>query len=91
MEFNIGDKVVCVMAVYGHPCTLNKYGRVIYHNEHYYGVEFEENVYGHDCGGRGKHGHCLWVRPCWLHPAQLINTKSASERKFITLQGNEVA
>ena len=91
MEFNIGDKVVCVMAVYGHPCTLNKYGRVVCYTQRYYGGEFEENVYGHNCNGLGKQGHCLWVTPRSLYLAQLINTKSASEREFITLQGNEVA
>lgn len=91
MEFNIGDRVVCVEAIFGFPCTLNKYGRVIWYDGRDYGVEFEENVDGHNCGGHGKQGHCLWARPCWLQLALPINMKPASERKFITLQGNEVA
>ena len=91
MEFNIGDKVVCVRAVCGHPQTFNKYGRIIYNARAYYGVEFEEDVSGHNCNGHGKQGHCLWTRPDSLLLARLINTKSASEREFITLKGNEVA
>ena len=91
MGFNIGDRVVCVMAVCGYPWTLNKYGRVICYNGFCYGVEFEENMYGHNCDGHGKQGYCLWVNPRSLYLARLINTKSASEREFITLQGNEVA
>lgn len=91
MEFSIGDRVVCVMAAFGYPRTLNKYGRVIYHSEFCYGVEFEENVGGHDCDGLGKQGYCAWVKPHSLYLAQPINMKPASERKFITLQGNEVA
>lgn len=63
MEFNIGDRVVCVEAILGFPCTLNKYGRIIWCDGRNYGVEFEENVGGHNCGGHGKQGHCLLVRP----------------------------
>ena len=90
MEFSIGDRVVCVEAIFGFHCTLNKHGRVICYDGRDYGVEFEENVGGHNCGGHGKQGHCLWARPYQLQPAY-INMKPASERKFITLQGNEVA
>lgn len=91
MAFNIGDRVVCVEAIFGFPCTLNKYGRVIWYDGCDYGVEFEENVGGHDCDGRGKQDHCLWASPRSLQLALPINMKPASERKFITLQGNEVA
>ena len=91
MEFNIGDRVVCVEAIYGFPCTLNKYGRIIYYDGSNYSVEFEENVDGHNCGGHGKQGHCLCARPCLLQFVSPINIKPASERKLITLQGNEVA
>lgn len=27
------------------------------------GLQFEQNVNGHSCDGRGPDGHCLWVRP----------------------------
>lgn len=91
MVFNIGDRVVCVEAVFGFPCTLNQYGRVVCYTGAYYGVEFEEDVSGHNCNGHGKQGYCLWVKPDSLLLARLINTKSASEREFITLKGNEVA
>lgn len=85
MEFNIGDRVVCVEAIFGFSCTLNKHGRVIWYDGRDYGVEFEENVGGHNCSGRGKQGHCLWAKPDSLLLARLINTKPASEREFITL------
>ena len=25
------------------------------------GVEFDENIKGHDCYGQGKDGHCAWI------------------------------
>ena len=91
MDFNVGDEVVCVKAVWGYPRTLNQYGRVVCYTQSYCGVEFEENMYGHNCDGHGKQGYCLWVKPDSLRLVRRINTKSASEREFITLQGNEVA
>lgn len=91
MDFNIGDEVVCVKAVWGYPRTLNQYGRVVYYTQSYYGVEFEEYVCGHNCDGRGKQGYCLWAGSRELQLASPINIKPASEREFITLQGNEVA
>lgn len=24
------------------------------------GIEFDEDIRGHDCGGKGKYGHCLY-------------------------------
>ena len=26
------------------------------------GLQFDENIDGHSCDGRGKDGYCLWVR-----------------------------
>ena len=26
------------------------------------GVEFDDYIKGHDCGGKGKKGHCRWVK-----------------------------
>ena len=31
------------------------------------GLEFEVNVGGHSCDGRGKPGHCLWAAPAHIH------------------------
>lgn len=90
MEFNIGDRVVCTARVDSLYDTKGEFGMVICGwTSGCYGVEFDKNIGGHDCGC-GADGHCLWVRPCWLQLAY-INMKPASERKFITLQGNEVA
>ena len=57
MEFNIGDRVVCVEAIFGFHCTLNKHGRIIWCDGCNYGVEFEENVSGHNCDGHEADGH----------------------------------
>lgn len=90
MEFNIGDRVVCTTRVDSLYDTVGEFGMVICGwNSGFYGVEFDKNIGGHDCGC-GADGHCLWVSPCYLQPAN-VNIKPASERKFITLQGNEVA
>jgi hypothetical protein len=31
------------------------------------GIQFEENIGGHSCDGRGEHGKCLWFRPSNLY------------------------
>lgn len=92
MSFNIGDRVICTTRVDGLYDTAGKLGTVIdLLSPHLCGVEFDEDIGEHNCYGHGKQGYCLWVEPGSLHLARLINTKSASEREFITLQGNEVA
>ena len=93
MGFNIGDRVVCTTRVDGFDDTAGKLGTVVslLSSPHLCGVEFDEDIGEHDCNGRGTYGHCLWVSPHFLLLVRLINTKKASEREFITLQGNEVA
>lgn len=93
MSFNIGDRVICTTRVDGLYDTAGKLGTVVslLSSAHLCGVEFDEDIGEHDCNGCGTYGHCLWVEPRSLYLAQLISTKSASEREFITLQGNEVA
>ena len=91
MSFNIGDRVICTTRVDGLYDTAGKLGTVVSLLTPYCGVEFDEDIGEHDCNGCGTYGHCLWVSPHSLLLARLINTKSASEREFITLKGNEVA
>lgn len=55
-----GDKFVCTLKRLSKPligtviALTNEPGKKI-------GLEFEEDVKGHSCDGRGKDGHCLWA------------------------------
>jgi predicted nuclease of predicted toxin-antitoxin system len=31
------------------------------------GVQFDEDIQGHNCDGRGEKGRCLWMRPFNLY------------------------
>ena len=48
------------------------------------GLEFEVNVSGHSCDGRGKHGHCLWAAPAHVYTPeeyeQILKTKNEVKR-----------
>lgn len=55
-----GDKFVCTLDRLSKPtlgtviALTNEPGKLI-------GLQFAEDVKGHSCDNRGKHGYCLWV------------------------------
>ena len=60
-----GDKFVCLLPRLGTPLV----GTVISlttDETKQVGLEFDQQVNGHTCDGRGKEGHCLWTRPAFL-------------------------
>lgn len=60
-KFRIGDRVVCDY-VAGNPLVCNKHGKILKRNNDFapfnYAVEFDDDILGHDAGGRGQAGHC---------------------------------
>lgn len=42
--------------------TINKpIAKVLGFNGDFVGLEFKENIYGHNCDGKGKDGYCWWA------------------------------
>ena len=77
IEFNVGDRVVCMTRVNGLYDTEGIAGTVVASYERGYGVVFDVNVVGHSSEGRCPYGYGLWVDPenlPLLHPV-----KKASE------------
>lgn len=55
-KFKVGDRVKCVRATDGKTKTVGKYG-VVKTVGYYIGVEFDEDIDGHDCSGTCKKFH----------------------------------
>lgn len=69
-EFKIGDRVEVISEPIDGKNLFGEMGKVVALGEDYdalfdetdlIGVEFDNNILGHDCCGDGKDGHCWWV------------------------------
>ncbi len=67
-ELYVGDRVVCDWDA-GNTLIHNSHGKIIHTMRecNIYCVEFDEDIRGHDCLGRGKNGHCWAVGRGKLH------------------------
>ena len=66
VPFEVRDRI------YVHNCTwkesLNgKYGTIVYISNSDYGVEFDEDVGGHNCSGHAEYGHGYWMGYTEIH------------------------
>lgn len=88
MKFKVGDRVRAIGKV-DNQDLKGKCGTVI-QTEHStlkrweIGVEFDEHIGGHDCGGRGKIGYCRWG--CMSEFEPISNT---NQKIVITTDGKE--
>jgi len=66
MEIGIGDRVKAMGYVgNGNSRSAGLYGTVVTKMEDGgFGVGFDKNINGHDCGGHAKIGHGWWVYAC---------------------------
>lgn len=64
-KFKIGDRVKAINVVEGNKCVLNKVGTIVKTCNCTLGVEFDDNINGHELGesnDKYKGGHCWWCR-----------------------------
>lgn len=64
-KFKIGDRVKAINVVEGNKCVLNKVGTIVKTCNCTLGVEFDDNINGHEFGesnDKYKGGHCWWCR-----------------------------
>ena len=60
-KFKVGDRVKCIKPFDGAEECVGLYGTIICFDDSYdCGVEFDKNIYGHSCNGKGKGGHCRY-------------------------------
>lgn len=105
-KFKIGDKVQIVNY---HGCNPRikdgMVGKVVDLTDSDVGVEFDKNIWGHDCDGKGKSGHCWEFAPYNLReeiimekfnqlciwPATMLGDSTAEEfEKFFSDEFNGV-
>lgn len=83
-KFKIGDRVKAINVVEGNKCVLNKVGTIVKTCNCTLGVEFDDNINGHELGesnDKYKGGHCWWCRE-----SDLIKVV-CSEKIVITTDG----
>ena len=60
-EIKVGDRVGCIIDEEGRGFLIGKVGTVVktftYNSEPHACIEFDENIYGHNCDGFAKRGH----------------------------------
>jgi hypothetical protein len=64
--FDIGDRVITINGSLTK--IINKKGTIIStdRSNNSYGVEFDENLGLHNCGKKGKLGHCYYINGIYL-------------------------
>lgn len=90
MIFKIGDRIVCGGEVDGHYSTRGEHGIAIGDINNFIIIQFDSPIPGaHSGNGRGRNGHCLFVRPDMLEletsADPIIPIIPAAEREYITL------
>lgn len=87
MFFEVGDRVQGI-GMYDGLRIEGKHGVVIYINSDCsrIGVQFDDFIGGHNCGGRGKPGCCWYVDPTCVVPVD-DDVNWASDELDIFLDG----
>ena len=75
IAYQIGDRVLCTEKHDGNMNIVNEVGTIICEERSglsgkivRYGVEFDNYIAAHDCGGRAKYGHGYYIPPEKLQP-----------------------
>lgn len=79
MKFEIGDRVKTLVTYQGiNKRVINKVGTVVHFYEDDFtdiGVEFDDNIRGHDCEGHAKYGHGWYIMYKHLELEKVTNWK----------------
>lgn len=59
--YNIGDRIIAEDRI-GGAMLRGKTGTIVSLSSCDIGIEFDEHIDGHSCGGRGKPGYCRYAR-----------------------------
>ena len=85
MTFRVGDRVRCVRVCDGQRRAVGKEGVLVRAQPDLYSVEFDEFIDGHNCGHRGKQGHCwnFWDEGYLEHIGVFVTTADKEARSYI--------
>lgn len=87
MEFKVGDRVG-VKSEYGRIGHEDRwadglFGTVCVTYNYDVGIDFDEHIHGHDCGGAAKAGHGWFVRRNYLFHVDESDLASIQEDKLM--------
>lgn len=91
MKFKVGDRVRAVKNHDGRD-IIGKIGTVktVDDNLSYpFGIEFDKNIGGHACSGKGKNGHCWWCPESVLEPVCNNGEIEVGKKYCVTCSGLE--
>lgn len=60
-NFKIGDRVEFTGELLSNSINIGDKGTIVSLDDNFVGVDFDRNIYGHDCNGRGREEHCWYV------------------------------
>lgn len=94
-EFKIGDRVEVIGEPIDGKNLFGEMGKVVafggdfdalFDETDLIGVEFDNNILGHDCCGGGKDGHCWWVDGKYLEKIEDTEEETEEETKAETME-----
>lgn len=92
-DLKIGDRVEFIGAECQNMIKVGDKGTIVSVDDNFVGVDFDRNIYGHDCKGCGRGEHCWYVSFKYLK--KIEETKEESkvdtlEQKILTALREEI-
>ena len=78
-EFKIGDRVEAIGGSYNSDINIGDRGTIVSVDGSLMGVDFDIDIGGHDCSGRGRYGHCWRVPTEYLKKIEETNEEIKAE------------
>lgn len=89
-EFKIGDRVEVIGGSYNSGIKNGNRGTIVSVDGSLMGVDFDIDIGGHDCSGRGRYGHCWRVSTEYLkkieETKEEVNEETKADTKADTLE-----
>lgn len=92
-EFKVGDRVEVIGGSYNSDINVGDRGTIIADIGCLMGVDFDIDIGGHSCSGRGRYGHCWRVSTDYLKKIEETKEESkvdTMEQKILTALREEI-
>ena len=92
-EFKIGDRVEVIGGSYNSGIKNGNRGTIVSVDGSLMGVDFDIDIGGHDCSGRGRYGHCWRVPTEYLKKIEETKEETKAdtlEQKILTALREEI-
>lgn len=87
MKFKKGDRVIVQYSGAAYILKrdiVGKVGTVLDYDDGILGIEFDENINGHNCFNKGKDGHCWWVSKDFCESLEHESLEDKEESNYYT-------